>query len=66
MAGMNLTPEELAARWGYALSTLSNFRSAGGGPRYIKFGRKVLYPVAEVEAWERSHLQKAVGVPAEQ
>lgn len=49
---VHLTPRELAARWKMAEQTLANWRFAGRGPRFVKIGRKVLYPMAEVEAWE--------------
>ena len=31
--------------------TLEKARVIGGGPRYRKFGRRVLYAVADLEAW---------------
>lgn len=64
MAGMNLTPKELADRWHYSTSTLANMRTDGDGCPYIKFGRRILYPLAEVEAYERKHLRKSVHVAA--
>ena len=51
-----LTPKELAERWRniVTLSTLDNWRSSQNrGPRFVKIGGRVLYPVAEVEAYER-------------
>jgi hypothetical protein len=55
-----LTPRELAARWKniVALSTLDNWRSSQNrGPRYVKIGGRVLYPLAEVEAYEARNLR---------
>ena len=55
-----LTPRELAARWRniVSLSTLDNWRSsANRGPRYVKIGGRVLYPLAEVEAYEARNLR---------
>lgn len=49
---VHLTPRELASRWKMAEQTLANWRFAGKGPRFIKIGRKVLYPLAEIEARE--------------
>ena len=54
---MNLTPSEAAARLRTTIGTLSNWRVRGEGPRYIKLGRKVLYPLAEIEAFEQRHLR---------
>lgn len=49
-----LTPDELSTRWNGAISkrTMANWRSIGCGPRYVKLGGRVLYPVVEVERWE--------------
>lgn len=37
-----------------AEGTLRNWRSLGKGPAYVKAGGRVLYPVKEVEAWEKA------------
>lgn len=49
-----LTTDELSGRWKGRISvrTLSNWRSAGTGPKYTKAGGRILYPLAEVSAWE--------------
>lgn len=53
MAGVcYLTPAQLAARWSISVGTLSNYRSAGVGPDYIKRGRHVVYALAVIEAYE--------------
>lgn len=54
---MNLTPQETAARLRTTIGTLSNWRVRGEGPRFIKLGRKVLYPLAEIEAFEQRQLR---------
>lgn len=46
------TEAELAARYGLSPRTLRNWRAAGTGPRFIKVGRRVLYPEPEVARWE--------------
>ena len=48
-----------------SVGTLANWRGTGDGPRFIKLGRKCLYPLAELEAWERERLRSAVSVPVE-
>ncbi|MDU5248074.1 MAG: helix-turn-helix domain-containing protein [Varibaculum cambriense] len=35
--------------------TLANQRSRGVGPRYYKLGRRVVYRVADLDAWLASH-----------
>ena len=63
MARLNLTTQEVAERLRVSVNTLNNWRWTGGGPHFIKFGRVILYPVAELEAFETSHLMKSVHVP---
>lgn len=69
----HLTPEQLAERWhmldeeGHPQThTLKDWRrkNPAWAPRYIKFGRKVLYPMAEVERVEKARLMEATTVEA--
>jgi hypothetical protein len=56
-AGMErLTEQQLAKRWQMSVRTLQNWRWQGRGPRYLKIGARVLYPLEEVEAHEAGHL----------
>jgi len=50
-----LTPQALADRWQGQISlvTLATWRSRKLGPRYIKIGGRVLYPLHGVEEWEK-------------
>lgn len=50
-----LSAEELSTRWGGRIKarTLNNWRTTGGGPPFTKIGGAVLYPIDEVEKWER-------------
>jgi len=36
--------------------TLCKLRVIGGGPRFFKFGRRVVYPTTELERWARVRL----------
>jgi predicted DNA-binding transcriptional regulator AlpA len=56
---MNLTAKEAANRLRLNVNTLANWRTRGEGPRFIKMGRKVLYPVAEIEAFEQRQLRNS-------
>lgn len=47
-----LTPSELASRWELSPKTLANWRSLGSGPRWIKIGRAIRYPLADVQRVE--------------
>lgn len=49
---LHLTPAQVAERLHVKPGTLATWRVQGTGPAYIKVGRKVLYPLAELEAWE--------------
>lgn len=48
------------AHWsGLSVSTVNKMRLNGTGPRYLKFGRRVLYDLRDAESWAaeqaRSH-----------
>ena len=59
--GLNLTPDEAAARLRTPVKTLANWRNRRVGPAYIKFGRRVLYPLDKLEAWEKGQLVQTKG-----
>lgn len=53
---MELTPAELAARWGMAVRSLANWRSSGRGPDFVKTPGKresIRYPLPAVLEYER-------------
>ena len=41
-----------ALRLGLAASTLEKLRVTGGGPAYLKLGRRVRYEAADLDAWK--------------
>ena len=52
--GHFLTTEEVAARYRTSPATIRWWRQTGTyGPKGIKVGRRVLYPEAEIERFER-------------
>lgn len=57
-----LSPEYLAARWGVALGTLSNWRRAGKGPKFVRLGdgprARVVYKLADVMNYEQEQQKK--------
>jgi hypothetical protein len=61
--GEILSQEYLAARWGVAFGTLSNWRRAGKGPRFIRIGdgprAKTVYRLEDVIAYEKQQKEKA-------
>ena len=46
-----LTNDEAAAHLRLSPRTLEKQRVLGGGPRFRKFGRRVLYAIADLDAW---------------
>jgi hypothetical protein len=50
-----LTPDEVSARYRgeVTVGTLRNWRAMRIGPAYVKIGKAVLYPVNELDAWDR-------------
>ncbi len=61
MEKINLSEKEVAATRGIGLRQLRLMRMRGVGPRYIKIsgrigetGGRVLYPVADLDAWLQS------------
>ncbi len=50
-----LRPNEAARALGLAPSTLARYRTHGGGPRFTKLRRVVLYDRADLFAWVASH-----------
>ncbi|MBF6213819.1 DNA-binding protein [Nocardia puris] len=51
----HLTPDQLAERWHITRSSLAQQRYLGTGPRYLKVGRRVLYPLDSVVEFERAN-----------
>ena len=52
-----LTPEEVSTRYRGQISvgTLCNWRAARIGPQFVKIGKAVLYPLSELENWDRKN-----------
>lgn len=53
-----LTPEILAQRWNITPTTLSQWRWNGRGPLFVKIGRRVLYRLEDVEAFEKQKIRQ--------
>ncbi|MFD3263124.1 DNA-binding protein [Phenylobacterium ferrooxidans] len=58
-AATYLTPQEVSERWDGRITpkTLANWRcdEVGKGPRFKRFGNRILYPVADLETWEEEN-----------
>ncbi|MFC6486942.1 helix-turn-helix transcriptional regulator [Nitratireductor sp. GCM10026969] len=48
---MNIRVKEAATYLGLSKSTLDKLRCFGGGPRYFKLGRAVVYSTDDLDAW---------------
>ncbi len=59
-----LTNSEAAAFLRLSPRTLEKQRVIGGGPRFRKFGRRVLYAVSDLEAWADARSFEATYDPA--
>lgn len=46
---------EAAAYCGSSASTFEKLRLTGGGPRYVKLGRRVVYDPADLDSWLAAH-----------
>jgi predicted DNA-binding transcriptional regulator AlpA len=46
-----LRPDEVHERTGVSVETLKYWRAQGRGPRWYKLGRRVVYNLADVDAW---------------
>ena len=46
-----LTTKEAGRHLGISHRTLEHWRLVGGGPRFMKLGRRVRYPISELEAF---------------
>jgi len=51
------TRKELAERLKCSERTVERMELAGTGPRFLRIGSRVLYPMAEIERWEHARLR---------
>lgn len=52
-----LTTQEVADRFRTTTRTVEHWRQRRTGPRGVRIGRRVLYKLAEVEAWEQQRIE---------
>jgi predicted site-specific integrase-resolvase len=57
-----MNQKELARRWAISHRTLERWRATGQGPVFLKLGGRVVYRLADVEAFEQSQLQRALTI----
>jgi hypothetical protein len=58
-----LTAEEVCERYRGVLTigTLRNWRAMRIGPAYVKVGKAILYPLDQLDEWDRQNLVKCHG-----
>lgn len=56
-----LTSFDLAQRWRMTIGGLRNMRNQGRGPASVRIGGRILYRLADVEAYEREREQQPDG-----
>ena len=55
---------DAAARYtGLSASTLNKLRVFGGGPAYLKLGRRVVYDAADLDAWLATQRRTSTSSP---
>ena len=59
MSVKHLNQRQLADRWDVSEATMERWRTAGIGPIFLKMQGRVLYRIADVEAYEESSLRKS-------
>ena len=57
-----LNQKELARHWGISHRTLERWRYCDQGPAFLKLGGRVLYRLADIEAFEQTQLQRALKI----
>ena len=64
-----LNVQEAARFLGVSVSKLNKLRGSGGGPQYMKLGRRVLYDLRDLEQWaaqrKRYHTSEQLSNPAD-
>jgi hypothetical protein len=58
-----LTNDEAASYLRLSPRTLEKQRVIGGGPRFRKFGRRVMYAIGDLDAWADLHSFEATSDP---
>ena len=56
-----LDTRQAAAYLGLSPKTLIKMRITGDGPRYAKVGRRVIYDVADLDAWVEERKRRFTG-----
>ncbi|WP_262299712.1 helix-turn-helix transcriptional regulator [Microvirga sesbaniae] len=55
-----LDTPQAAEYLGLGKSTLDKLRAAGGGPTFIKIGKRVVYDPTDLDAWFAAHKRTSI------
>ena len=58
-----LATREAAALVGLSPRTLERYRVTGEGPRFLKLGRRVVYPRLELDSWLSTKVRRSTSDP---
>jgi Helix-turn-helix domain len=61
----HLDQKQLAERWLISQRTLEQWRWQGRGPRYLKIGRRVIYRMSDIDAFESGRVHSNTNGPIE-
>ena len=61
----HLDQKQLAERWLISQRTLEQWRWQGRGPRYLKIGRRVIYRMSDIDAFESARVHSNTNGPIE-
>ena len=59
VTSVNMAEQQAAAYLGISVHSLRRWRVCGGGPRFLKMGSRVAYPLIELEAFQASCLRRS-------
>jgi hypothetical protein len=62
----HLNQVQLSRRWRLSPRTLDRWRWLNQGPNYLKVGGRIVYRLADVEAFEAAHLRHLSAASLEQ
>ena len=61
--GTRLSTDDAGIYTGLSRQTLAKLRVYGGGPRFIKVGRRVIYDTRDLDTWLDSRKQSSTSDP---
>jgi excisionase family DNA binding protein len=61
-----LPTERAAAYLGLSPKTLETLRTRGGGPPFLKLGRRVVYRKTDLDTWVAARVRRSTSDPADE